>query len=643
MNVSNTYKNQQVVQLTEREQCRKKLPIFFGDFSNYQHSLREILLNSRDEVINNYDTGTIHIKLYEDNETIEVLDSGRGINLWGETDGQPNYFLLLQKLWAGGNHNNLELGIASTGTNSVGLTCTNYCAELFEVTSYKNFKFFKATYKDGGELVNIEQGDNLEIEHGTRVKFKQDKTIYTKTRFDEKEVEEICLKISSTSPQIKYVFEYNGKIKEFQYDSQEEYLRDNVINNLTQFIQFKEKQYEEKIKIDAKDYIEKDSIVCNLSLSTEPLIETFLNGTWLIEGGSILDGIIDGIKKFVQKDIKDKKIKLSPQDILMSFNVHCLFTSTNPSFSGQTKFSSASPLYKKLASQYMVENLEIFKHENPKIYQQIIEHITKINGLNAKSEDTIKNLKKKLTEKSTGNLKKIKNLIECQCKDRTKNILCICEGKSSLSSILSGRTETQAIFPLRGKILNCLKASDEKIYKNDVILGLLESLGADVIVEKGRPKIIFPPEKLRYSKVYIMVDFDFDGIGSILPLLLTVFYKLMPQLIREGRIYLCETPKYEIVINKTEEELYAFNDEQLEEVLKGRDKRTYTLHYIKGLAELSEKSISLCLSGEMGNAKQLLMGNIEKTIDELNLWMGDDVEPRKKYIMEHYNDGEVLE
>lgn len=140
-----------------------------------------------------------------------------------------------------------------------------------------------------------------------------------------------------------------------------------------------------------------------------------------------------------------------------------------------------------------------------------------------------------------------------------------------------------------------------------------------------------------------MVDFDFDGIGSILPLLLTVFYKLMPQLIREGRIYLCETPKYEIVINKTEEELYAFNDEQLEEVLKGRDKRTYTLHYIKGLAELSEKSISLCLSGEMGNAKQLLMGNIEKTIDELNLWMGDDVEPRKKYIMEHYKDGEVLE
>lgn len=642
MSEKNTYKNQEIIELTEREQCRKKLPIFFGDFSNHMHSVREVLMNASDEVDNNYDNGIISVKLHDDNETIEVFDSGRGINLWGETNGKANYYLLLEKLWAGGNHNNLDLGINSTGTNSVGLTCTNYCADVFEVTSYKENRYFKVIYRNGGNLVEIKEGVCDEIEHGTLVKFKQDKNVYTQTKFDEKIIEELCLKTSCSSPKIKYIFKYRDTIKEFQFENQSEYLEEIIHNKITPLIQFNKKEYKENVVIDGTEKTEIDTIVGNISLSTDPTQETFLNRTWLIEGGSFLDGFVEGIKKSLQKNVKTK-IKLTNQDILMSFNIHVIATSTNPSFSGQTKFSSASQIYKKIAIQYVQENLDVLKIEQPKLYQQFVDHVSNINSLNVKSDETIKNLKKKLGEKNSCGVTKIKNLIECQCKDRTKNILCICEGKSSLSSILSGRNETQAIFPLRGKILNCLKASDDKIFKNDVILGLIESLGADIVMDKGKIKVVFTEDKLRYSKVYIMVDFDFDGIGSILPLILTVFYKLMPQLLYDGRIYLCETPKYEIVINKTEEEIHAFNDEQLSETLKTLPKNSYTLHYIKGLAELSEKSISMCLSGEMGNTKQLLMGDVEKTIEELNLWMGDEVEPRKNYIIEHYGDGDTVE
>lgn len=633
--------------LSDREQARLRLPVFFGSFDSSFHAFIEQLMNARDELFNHNNGGEIHVTLDEDMKTVTVQDNGRGILIHGidEDTNKPNYELVFETLFSGGNYDNAysENLIETIGGNGVGNSTTAYTSLYFQATEFKENKAYQITYHDGCNEKEYTEFDSPNLEHGTRITYMLDDNVYTTNVYNPEDMLNQIRRVSGTSNNIKYYFHYNNETVEFLFDCYEDYVDDANISKLTNHIHFPLKNYEIKAKKDGKEFLEKDRIEVIISLSTEPVQETYLNGGYLPEQGTFYKGIVEGIRKYLQKDIKDKKVKLTDNDIIMSFNIYGIMGSNNPVYSNQTKRASSNEAYKKLASQYMMENMEVFKQENPKTYQQIIEHVSKINGLNVKSEDTIKNLKKKLNEKSSGELTKIKNLIECQCKDRTKNILCICEGKSSLSSILSGRTETEAIFPLRGKILNCLKASDDKIFKNDVILGLLEALGADVIIEKGKPKIIFPPEKLRYSKVYIMVDFDFDGIGSILPLVLTVFYKLMPQLIEEGRIYLCETPKYEIVINKTEEELHAFNDEQLVEITKTLNKGSYTIHYIKGLAELSEKSISLCLSGEMGNAKQLLMGDVEKTIEELILWMGEEVEPRKNYIMEHYEEGDVFE
>ena len=641
--MSNTYKNQEVIQLTEREQCRKKLPIFFGDFSNYQHSLREILLNARDEVINNYENGVISIKLYEDNETVEILDSGRGINLWGETDGQPNYFLLLQKLWAGGNHSNLELGIASTGTNSVGLTCTNYCAETFEVTSYKNFKCFKAIYKDGGELVKIEEGENSEIEHGTRVKFKQDKTIYTETKFDEKEVEEICLKISSTSPQIKYIFEHNGEIKEFQYDSQEEYLEDNIVNKLTPFIQFKQKQYEEKIKIESKDYIEKDSIVCNLSLSTEPTIETFLNGTWLIEGGSILDGIVDGIKKALQKNIKDKKTKLTNQDILMSFNIHCLFTSTNPSFSGQTKFSSASPLYKKIASKYIQDEFEIVKSEQPKLIEQMVKHLEVINNANKKTEESRKKISKALQEKSTICTTRPKKFVPCRSKNPKEISFGVLEGDSAEGTVKLARdSKTMCFLPLKGKPLNCFKSSLNDILNNDEIIATFQILGCGMSYFgkpiKGIDK--FNIDNLQVNEYLIITDQDEDGY-HLQSLCIGNMYVLAPELIKAGVVKVLTTPLY--IIKTKDEEIWAYDEIERGNIVNKLKQNSikFKEQRFKGLGGLSVEAMAKCLDKETRKCYTITMEDAEECIKYLELFLGEDVEPRKDFIMTHAHEYEV--
>ena len=644
--MSNTTEREEIRDLNLKEQCRMRISTFYGSRDNYYHGVREVLANALDEILNNYDSGFIHMKIDDDLQTLILTDTGRGIPIGGQTNGENNYIKLFCRLFSGTNFSNMAKKRKATGMNGVGTTVLNHTSLIFECESYYDGIKHVVKFKDGGEFVSYNEYkiQNGEMPHGSIFKFKLDPDVYTETRYELNELKLLMDRLASTTNRITCTVNYDNEKTIYHYDTTIEYLEEKIENKLCDYIVFPEKTYINMVKDDdtGKMMEEEDTINLTFNLSTQPFQETYLNGTYLIEKGMIYDGIIDGIKTFFNKC--NKKIKLTPQDIIMSFNIYGSISSTNAEFTNQTKFSTAKSLYKTIVMEYVQENLAILQVEKPKLFEQIKNHLAEINKLNVKSEDTIRNLKKRLNEKTNSSgIKKIKNLIECQCKDRTKNILCICEGKSALSSILSGRDETQAIFPLRGKILNCLKASDDKIYKNDVILGLLESLGADVIVEKGKPKIIFPPEKLRYSKVYIMTDFDFDGIGSILPLVLTVFYKLMPQLLHEGRIYLCETPKYEIVINKTEEELHAFSDEQLSEILKDLPKNSYTLHYIKGLAELSENSISLCLSGKMGNAKQLLMGDVERTIQELNLWMGDEIEPRKNYIMEHYGEGDVSE
>lgn len=628
--MSNSYKDQEVIELNEREQCRLKLPIFFGDRSNFEHSLREVLANSRDEILNNFDSGIIYVKLHDDNETVEILDTGRGINLQGETNGVKNYFLLLEKLWAGGNHNNLELGIASTGTNSVGLTCTNYCASLFEATSYKCNKFFKVSYKDGGMLVGIEEGKDNNIEHGTRIKFKQDKDVYTSTVFDSNRIEELCNKLAGTTDKIEYIYEHKDETKSFKYESQEDYLRNNATNFITEPVQFPLKNYETNINVDGKEFIEKDSISLNISLSTDPLIESYLNGTYLVEHGSIEDGILDGLKKCFQKAINNK-VKLTTQDIEMSFNIHCIFTSTNPSFSGQTKFSSASPLYKKLCTNYTLECMEIFKAESPKEFDQMLKHLTQINSFNTRNQDNIKKIKKELSEKATSAANRPKKLIPCRSKNPNEIELILIEGDSAMTSVKASRDpNTMMILPLKGKPINALKKSLERLLENQEVLDIFKILECGITYKgknvKGFDK--FDINKLAVNKILITTDFDDDGF-HIQALLIGLFYILAPQLLIDGIVEFIQTPLYLI---KTKTETFkAYSENERQRIISGLDCK-YSEVRFKGIGGLPVKTMKEALSLDTRISYQVTMEDAKKCAEKIELFLSDDIETRKKYI-----------
>ena len=629
--------NQNIKKLTDREKARTKLPIFFGSFDNFNHSLLEMLANARDEIINNFDKGEIIVTLENDLQTISIFDTGRGIPLMGETDNNKNYELLFETLFAGGNYENIEKGKFTTGTNGVGVTCTNFTSTLFEVTSYKNNISYKVRYKDGGNFIDYQES-NSDISNGTLVRWKLDNTIYTNITYDVEFIKDLINKLSSTAPNIIYKFIYNNEEFIYNYENQIEYLKNNVHNSLTENIQFPFKNVEENIKKEGIELLEKDNIQMAFSLSSEPIHHTFLNGGYLKENGTILDGIIQGIKKVISKEFK--KIKLTDNDILMSFNIHCLFNSTNPIFHSQTKFSASNQLYKKIASKYTEENMEILKVEQPKIYKLMIKHIETINQFNTKNNDSIKKLKNALNEKNSI-INKIHKLKECKSKDKDKRVLMICEGDSAMASLLSGRNEYQAIYPLRGKPLNALKSTPQQLLNNQVILDLIKVLGCGIEIKNNKNFDLFDIKNLNYSKVFIITDADVDGMGSILPLLLTMFYVLTPKLIEKGNIYICETPKYEIECEN--KDYYAKNDEELNEILEQIKNKKYKINYVKGLAELSANAMAMCLQNKFNNIKQIKMENIELDNQILELFMGNDIEIRKDFILNNFNKNFELE
>ena len=248
----------------------------------------------------------------------------------------------------------------------------------------------------------------------------------------------------------------------------------------------------------------------------------------------------------------------------------------------------------------------------------------------------MENVKKKLSEEITV-FNKIPGLIECKSKDRKNNILCICEGKSALGSLIAARGDNHSLMALRGKIRNCKKSTLDQIFSDPIITDIIRAIGAGVEIKSKANKefTTFDIEKMRYGKIYIVVDADVDGMGSILPLLLTMFDTLLPTLIEKGYLWLCETPRYEILCE--DKYYYAINDEELSEIENMLKDKKYKVFYVKGLAELNADTMAMCLSSDYKNVTQIRADDIVKARKSLDLHMGNDIKSRKEYIMENFD------
>lgn len=624
--------------LTTREQCREKLPIFFGSRDNYTHGLLETIMNSRDEILNNFDTGTIDITVSDDLKTITVLDSGRGIPIDGTTDGKPNYVLLFEELFAGTNYDNAELGKVTTGTNGCGSTCLNYTSSYYEAICYKNGKSYKVSYENGGNFLGYEESKQNAIEHGTSITFTLDCEVYTNTIYDIEYIKTLLNRLSSTTDRITYTLMYNGETFTYHYENALDYMENNINNKLSDLLVFEPKTYNLEAET-AENVItkEKDTVSVVLSLSTEPMQETYLNGTYLKDNGTIYDGIVDGLRKIFNKEIKNKgKAKLTTQDVEMSFNIHCILDSTAVEFANQTKFSTQKALYKKATSDYIIENMEIVKVEKPKLYEAMVKHLTMINNFNNKNEENIKNIKKKLTEKVDGVGNRVEGAVECI--EHGKNSeLYICEGKSALGTCVTARNARfQACIAVRGKILSTLKVGYDRIFKSEIIMDIIKMLGCGVQLQDKNKKNsdTFNIDNLRFHKIVLTADSDADG-ATICCLLLTMFWRLTPYLIENGYIYIAKTPLYEITFEDGTLK-YAFNDKEKETLLKGHNLSKCIVKRDKGLGELDPEVMAYTtMNPETRTIERVTVEDAERMSKQFYKWFGEDVSERREHIVEN--------
>lgn len=624
-------KRDKIKALTTREQCRDKLPTWFGSRENYLHGFREVLGNAVDEITNNFTKGVINILLDEDMQTITVADTGRGIPIGKSTDGKPNYELLFETLFAGANYDNNENGKITVGTNGVGTCVLNHTCSLFEVTSYSNGKKHKLTYTNGGERQGIIEEDCKETLHGSVFKFRLDPEVYTNVIYKLEDILDIVRHVAAASNKITFKVSHKGETTTYYYESLEQYFNEIAQNLTSKAVNGPENTYNRENEL--------NKITILFSTAPDPIQETFLNYNWLPNNGSIYDGVIAGIRNYINKTalemkLIDKKVNITAGDIEDSVSFVVSLLSTNVEYANQTKLSTDKKLYRRLVMEYVQGLLEAYRAENPKEFEKFIKHIVQVNKFNSRNTAAKQKLKKELTEKVDTLSARIEKLVDCDNHGPNAE-LYVAEGDSALGSVVLARDpDFQAVYPLRGKILNCMKADYLKIFDNKVIMNLIRTIGTGVIADKKHKDIeSFDIKKSKYGKIIITTDADPDG-QQIACLILTLIFRLMRPMLEAGMVYIAKTPLYEVKL-EDDSMLYIYNEQEKDEKLS-KIKGKYTIQRSKGLGELEAEVMAYtAMDPKTRILERVTVENAEEMIKSVETFMGIEINERKQYIEEN--------
>ena len=632
--------NDKIRKLSYREQARDKIQIWYGSADNYIHALKEIMANATDEIINNFDSGTIYVELHDDNKTITVRDTGRGIRIDGNTDGTPNYELLYLIPFAGTKYNN-ENGLVEgnyTGSNGSGQTIANYTSTYFEVSSFYNGKRHNIKFENGGELTRDLIVEKSNEQSGTEVTFKLDSEVYTETEYTDEQVRDIIEKYAVSSSKITIEYKCKDIVETIHYDSVIDRFDELMNNTLTS------SSHHGKNIAYVEDSGEKTEIEIVFATATETIQEAYLNLTYLSEGGTINSGILNGFKLYLNKYCRDNKLfpkninSFSDDDIKESLSFVAVVLSNKVEFQNQTKFSTAKKLYFDIAKKRMQQALEIMEIEDTTGFKKIIDHLLLVQKDNTNNQKQKENLKKKLKEKVDNMVNKIDKFVDCRVHGEEAE-LYLAEGDSAHGSVVLARDgRFQASMPMGGKFLNVEKVNNiDAITSNDIVMNVIKVLGCGVDLGKKYKDVTeFDIKKLRYGKIICASDEDPDG-AQIQCLVITMFNKLMPQIIHEGKLYIARTPLFEIKL-KNDEMIYAHTDEERDSLIKEHDKNIVNIARVKGLGELeAEVMAETAMNPETRHLIQVTIDDVKKAQQSIDDWMGSDVTNRKEFISTNLN------
>lgn len=642
------YGNQSIKTLKGADRVRQKPSVIFGSdgIEGCEHSYFEILSNSVDEAREGYGD-TINTTVFRDG-TLEVEDFGRGIPLdYNEKEERYNWELVFCELYAGGKYDRGDSNAYefSLGLNGLGACATQYSSEFMDVSVYNGAYHYTIGFSKGEKSKDFTKEEYKGKRTGTIIRWKPDLEVFTDTKIPLDYFTQVLKKQAVVNAGLTFNLKFqnaDGSFFEASYCYQngiKDYV-DEIIGEdpiTPSFLWSGERVG--KDREDKPEYKVKMQVCLAFSNRTS-LVEFYHNSSFLEYGGSperaTRNALVWAFDNYLRENNKYTKneSKITFQDIEDCLVIVINSLSTQTSYENQTKKAITNVFIGEAINDFLRAQMQAFFAENPELREKVINQVL-INKRSRESAEKERiGIKTKLIQKLDIS-NRVEKYVGCRSKDPTKRELYIVEGDSALTSVkLARNAEFQAVIPVRGKTLNCVKSSNEKIFKNEIIVDLLKVIGCGAEIKtktKANKEISgFDYDLLKWDKIIICTDADEDGY-QIRTLILTMFYKLLPTLIKRGKVYIAESPLFEITCK--DKSYYAYTESDKDEIIAGLGNAKYSVQRSKGLGENEPDMMSYTtMDPATRRLIQILPDDEEKTYEMFDILLGDNLEGRKEYI-----------
>ncbi|NLV50887.1 MAG: DNA topoisomerase [Clostridiales bacterium] len=639
------YGNDSISALKGADRVRKRPGVIFGSdgLEGCQHSVFEILSNAIDEARQGFGD-TVILTRYEDG-SIEIEDFGRGCPVdYNPIEQRNNWELVFCELYAGGKYSNDEGENYeySLGLNGLGSCATQYSSEYMDVTVWRDGKKYSLHFEKGENIGGLSFIPENKKRTGTRIRWKPDAEVFTDINIPDEYFQDVMRRqaVVNAGVTFRLCIEKDGAIQtsEYKYEGGiSEYVSELAGDGALTQPYYIESERRGRDREDMPDYKVRMSAAFCFS-NVVNITEYYHNSSWLEYGGSpekaAKSAFVSAVDSYLRKQNKyqknESKVTFADIQDCLVLVTNCF--STRTSYENQTKKSITNKFIQEAMTEFFKEKLEVYLIENRSDAERIAEQIL----LNKRSRETAEKARLNLRKKISGGLditSRIQKFVDCRSRDPQRRELYIVEGDSALGSCkLSRDAEFQGIMPVRGKILNCLKADYDKIFKSEIITDLLKVLGCGVEVHTRHYKELsnFDIEALRWDKIIICTDADYDGY-QIRTLILTMLYRLTPTLIKSGRVYIAETPLYEI--NSTGKTYFAYDDREKNDLLKKLGSASYTISRSKGLGENDPEMMWMTtMNPQTRRLIKITPSDADETAYTFNMLLGDNLPARKEHI-----------
>ena len=645
------YNDESITSLKGADRVRKRPGVIFGSdgLEGCEHAVFEILSNAIDEAREGHGK-IITVTRFAD-RSVQVEDQGRGCPLdWNEKEGRYNWELVFCELYAGGKYDNenSENYEFSLGLNGLGSCATQYSSRYMDVTVWRDGKEFRLHFQTGENVggLQTEALTTNKKKTGTCIRWLPDLDVFTDIAVPVEYYRDVMKRQAVVNAGV--TFRLHNEVAPNKFETEEflyangiqDYIAELVgLDGLTEPVYW-EAERRGRDRADKPEYKVKLSVACCFS-NRVALAEHYHNSSFLEHGGSpekatrlALVGAIDKYLKDNNKYLKGEAKITYPdvQDclVLVSNNF-----STQTSYENQTKKAITNKFIQDAMAEFLRQRLEVYFIENHDAAEKIAAQVLVNKRSRETAEKTRINQKKKLTEK-IDIANRVQKFVDCRTKDVSRREIYIVEGDSALGACKQSRdAEFQGLMPVRGKILNCLKADYPRIFKSEIITDLIKVLGCGVEVQGKAVKDLnqFDLSNLRWNKVVICTDGDVDGF-QIRTLILTMLYRLCPTLINEGYVYIAETPLFEITCK--EKTWFAYSEKEKADILKELEGKKVNIQRSKGLGENDPEMMWLTtMNPETRRLVKVLPADVAETARVFDLLLGDNLAGRKDYIAEN--------